>query len=308
MTNYALSYTGINWRARVEMLRADLEQLQNELIETEAQLAERMAIINAFEFELRSKIEPFTRKLQELEAKIKAEFAKLEKEWHEKAGEEYPWQEEGAAASGDYRYHGEDSDAKPQSLDEDETAEMKRLYRDLARRFHPDMAQNQEDREYRTQMMMAINAAYTMGDLDKLRALELEPDLAQQMDNALRDEQLAEVLDREIARVQHRLDEVKRELAQLAHHQSTKLMRRKEQAEAAGRNFYGDMIHEIREKIFQKEMDLEWIMSDEVRAEGMFFESELDDDFMGDELGVDRWKRRMDLYGLWEDDILDDSD
>ena len=305
---HSLTYIGINWRARVEMLRADLELLQNELIEAEAQLAEKMAVINAFEFELRSKIEPFTRKLQELEEKIKAEFAKLEKEWHEKAGEEYPWQEEGAAASGDYRYHAEDTEAKPQSLDEDETAEMKRLYRELARRFHPDMAHDQEDREYRTQMMMAINAAYTVGNLEKLRALVLEPDAVEHMDNALRDEQLAEALEREIARVQRRLDEVKGELAQLAHHQSTRLMKRKRQAEAAGRDFYAELIREIREKIFQKEMDLEWIMSDEVKAEGMFFGDEFDDDLFDDDLTMDRWKRGVGLYGLWDDDILDDSD
>ena len=308
MIENPLIRTGIDWRARIEILRADLELLQNQLIEAEAQLAERMAAINAFEFELRSKLEPYTRQLAALEAKIKEEFARLEREWHEQAGEEYPWQEEGAAASGEYRYHADDSEAEPQLLDEDETAEIKRLYRQLARRFHPDMAQDNADREYRTQLMMAINAAYTVGDLDKLRELALSPDLGQHINNALTDEQLAEALEKEIGRVQKRLQEVKKELAQLAHHRSTTLMRRKQRVEAAGGNFYAEMIRELREKIFQKEMDLEWILSDEVKAEGMFFEDEFDDSFMDTELNLDGWKRRMDLYGLWDDDILDDSD
>ena len=308
MIENSLIHTGIDWRAHIEKLRANLELLQNDLIEAEAQLAERMAAINAFEFELRAKLEPFTRQLEVLEAKIREEFSRLEREWHEQAGEEYPWQEEGAAASGEYRYHAEDLEAKPQVLDEDETAEIKRLYRQLARRFHPDMALDDADREYRTQLMMAINAAYTVGDVDKLRELALSPDLGQHMDNALTDQQLAEALEREIGRVQRRLQEVNEELEQLAHHRSTKLMQRKQKAEAAGRDFYGQMIQEIREKILQKEMDLEWLMSEEAKTEGMFFDDEFDDGLMDDEPSLDRWKRGIGLYGLWDDDILDDSD
>jgi hypothetical protein len=309
MMENSLTHTGINWRARVEELRASLELLQNELIESEAQLAERMAAINAFEFELRRKIGPFTQRLEELEAKIKEEFARLERELHEKAGEEYLW-DEGAAASGEYRYHAESLEAKPQVLDEDETAEIKRLYRQLARRFHPDMALDDADREYRTQMMMAINAAYTVGDLDKLRGLADEPDAVQHMDNALKDEQLAEALEKEVGRVKRRLEEVIKELEQLAHHPSTRLMRRKQRAEAEGRNFYGEMIREIREKIFQKEMDLEWLMSEEVRSEGVYFDGyDFDDELSSmDTWDDDRMWRKVDRRRNYDEDILDDED
>ena len=51
MIENPLTHTGINWRARVEKLRASLELLQNELIEAEARLAERLAAIHTFEFE-----------------------------------------------------------------------------------------------------------------------------------------------------------------------------------------------------------------------------------------------------------------
>jgi hypothetical protein len=284
--------------------------LQNDLIEAEAQLAERMAAINAFEFELRSKLEPFTRQLEALEAKIKQEFARLEREWHEKAGEEYPWQAEGSAASGEYRYHAEKLETKPQELDEDETAEIKRLYRQLARRFHPDMALDDTDREYCTPLMMAINAAYTMGDLDKLRELALSPDLGQHLDNALTDQQLAEALEREIGRVERRLQEVNEELEQLTHHRSAKLMRRKQKVEAAGRNFYAEMIRELREKIFQKEMDLEWLLSEEVQSEGIYFDGfDFDDDLSSMEgWDDDRMWRRYDSRRNYDEDILDDSD
>ena len=310
MIENPLTRTGIDWRTQIETLRASLELLQNELIEAEAQLAERMAAINAFEFELRSKLEPFTRQLEALEAKIKEEFSRLEREWHERAGEEYPWQAEGSATSGEYRYHAESAEGKPQVLDEAETAEIKRLYRQLARRFHPDMALDDADREYRTQLMMTINAAYTIGDLDKLRELGSSPDLARHMDNALTDQQLAEALAREIGRVEHRLQEVNDELAQLAHHRSAKLMRRQQKVEAAGRNFYAEMIRELREQIFQKEMDLEWLLSEEVQSDGFYFDGF---DFNDDLSSMESWDddrvwRRYDPRRNYDEDILDDSD
>jgi hypothetical protein len=48
---------------------------------------------------------------------------------------------------------------------------LKRLYRALARRYHPDLASDEQDRAYRNRVMVLINAAYTEEDLDALQAL-----------------------------------------------------------------------------------------------------------------------------------------
>jgi len=309
MIENPLTHTGINWRARVEALRASLELLQNELVEAEARLAERLAAIHAFEFELRKRIEPFVRQLEALEAKIKEEFRRLEAEWQEKVGEE-KWSFDEAAAAGEYRYHGEDSKEAPQKLDEAQKVEIKQLYRQLARRFHPDMGVDEADRAYRTQMMMAINAAYTAGDIEKLQLLALEPDAAQHLDFVQTDEQLAEGIELEIGRLQRRLEEIIHELGRLDKHHSTRLMRRKKKSEAAGRNFFAELIHELREKIFQKEMDLEWLQSEEVQSEGIYFDGfDFDDDLSGmDAWDDDRIWRRYDSRRNYDEDILDDSD
>jgi hypothetical protein len=310
MIENPLTHTGINWRARVKELRTSLELLQNELVEAEARLAERLAAIHAFEFELRRRIEPFVRQLEALEAKIKQEFRRLEAEWQEKAGEE-KWSFEEAAATGDYRYHDEDSKEAPQKLDEAQKVEIKQLYRQLARRFHPDMGVDQADRVYRTQMMMAINAAYTAGDIDKLQALALEPNAAQHLDFAQTDEQVAEAIELELGRLQRRLEEITQELGRLDKHRSTRLMQRKKKSEAAGRNFFAELIQELREKIFQKEMDLEWLQSEEVQSEGIYFDGfEFDDDLSGMDTWYDDrlWHRFDRRRNYDEDDILDDSE
>jgi len=52
--------------------------------------------------------------------------------------------------------------------------DLKKIYRDLARRYHPDHAQNEDDRQFRTQMMAHINAAYAEKDLSTLSALSGE--------------------------------------------------------------------------------------------------------------------------------------
>jgi hypothetical protein len=52
--------------------------------------------------------------------------------------------------------------------------EMRTLYRGLARRFHPDLAEDDEDLTRRQEMMLQINAAWHDQDLEALRGLEHE--------------------------------------------------------------------------------------------------------------------------------------
>ncbi|GAB4515508.1 MAG: hypothetical protein OHK0046_19190 [Anaerolineae bacterium] len=51
------------------------------------------------------------------------------------------------------------------------SADLKQVYRKLARRYHPDLAQTEDERAQRTALMMTINEAYQRGDLEALLAL-----------------------------------------------------------------------------------------------------------------------------------------
>ncbi len=53
---------------------------------------------------------------------------------------------------------------------------LKRLYRQLARRFHPDLVADPAERTHRTELMARINEAYSARDLATLLMLAEQPD------------------------------------------------------------------------------------------------------------------------------------
>ena len=55
-----------------------------------------------------------------------------------------------------------------------EATEAKRLYIDLAKRLHPDLARDDEDRQRRERIMQRVNEAFRLRDLAGLRAVHLE--------------------------------------------------------------------------------------------------------------------------------------
>ena len=99
---------------------------------------------------------------------------------------------------------------------------LKQLYRRLARRFHPDLVLDETDRAYRTDMMMAINAAYAAGDLDALERLANEPDTISYEPRS--PEELIAALQREVDHCRRRLAEISTEMTTLERHDSSRLI------------------------------------------------------------------------------------
>ncbi len=303
-----LTQTGENWRERVRELQALLDDLRPQLIDAETYLSERLAAISAFEFQVRARLDSLNRRLDALQAEIDELRRELRRyqagllEWDEiappRARDGDAWRiDEGAAASGDFRYHA--GPEKPRPLLESELlAQIKGLYRQLARRFHPDLALNEPDRAYRTDMMMAINAAYAAGDRAELERLAAEPDVISSEPGTL--EELARVLQREVDRCRRRLTEIQAELAQLEGHKSAQLMRRAERAAAEGRDLLAELAADFRRRITQKmvERDVLETQLEEVEREGV----EISIDDLADivyNLGLEQ-AEEGDLFGVEE--------
>lgn len=328
MSNSTLIQVKTKWRETIEQLRSQLETLSNELVNKEAELAERLVAIGAFEFKLRSRIGKLSRKLTALEEEVQQLRRRLERlQWWDDtftfdAHQTDGWSiGSGAAAEGSYRYREKVSELPQVALEADEAAEMKKLYRQLARRFHPDLAVDERDHAYRTQLMMAINTAYAAGDLEKLKSLALEPDAAQHIDETQSGRQIAEGLQREIDRVQRRLSEIQLELHRLSQHQSSKMMQQAEWAAARGRDFFAEKAEQLHAHIAAKMAerdhllaqiesvaeDIEGTAVGDVDLAELIRNVTLEQTYGPDpSVDFDDWiRRRRDPYES-EDDILDD--
>jgi DNA repair exonuclease SbcCD ATPase subunit len=150
MTNPNHSPAKTSCMSKLSKITALLNTLRPRLVEAEAELSERLAAISAFEFKLRSRIARFTDKLDKLDAEIqelKRKVRWLGEGWQTDPENEAAAWAAGKTASeaGDYRYHAAPKEPR-QVLAEEEKASLKQLYRQLARRFHPDMAVDEADR------------------------------------------------------------------------------------------------------------------------------------------------------------------
>jgi hypothetical protein len=90
---------------------------------------------------------------------------------------------------------------------------LQKLYRDAAKRFHPDLAEDDLDRAWRTMMMQTANAAYTAGDIDALQQL-LDEDRSQQLPTVKYSPEI-EVFKDKTKRARVRLAEVLRQQMEL---------------------------------------------------------------------------------------------
>ncbi len=277
--NSELTATGDNWRERIAELQVLLEELRPELIEAEAQLADRLAAISAFEYKVRARLGPLSRRLDELQAEIDTLRRELRRYqagsllWDEEAnpkdsaGEEWRF-EESAASAGDYRYRRQIEAPRPAPGGK-RLVLLKQLYRQLARRFHPDLVLDEADRAYRTDMMMAINAAYAAGDLEALERLANEPDTISCEPRS--PEELIAAFQREVDHCRRRLAEIAAEMAMLENHDSARLMKRVEKAAAVGRDLLTELAADLRLRISEKMVERNVLETqlDEIEKEGV---------------------------------------
>lgn len=254
--NSELTQTEDNWPERIAELQALLEELRPQLIDAEAKLAEQLAAVSTFEYRLRARLDPLYRRLDALQAEIddlRRQMRRYAADWLERNDAESAaetWRfEESAASSGTFRYHAKAEVPLP-VIEGERLVSLKRLYRQLAHRFHPDLAYDEVDRAYRTEMMMAINAAYATGNLEALERLANEPSGAPRTPQTL--EELANALALEVERCCHRLDEIAKELSILGKHQSVLLMEQLERAQAQGRDLLDELEDDLRQRIANK--------------------------------------------------------
>jgi hypothetical protein len=114
--------------------------------------------------------------------------------------------------------------------------ELKSLYGQIAKRVHPDLSLDPEDRKLRQRFMAEANQAYEMGALDRLRRILQEYDGCPEA--VLGEGVCADLvrLIRKITQVKRRLAEIEHELKQLIGSELAKLKAKAEEYDKLGRD------------------------------------------------------------------------
>jgi hypothetical protein len=125
----------------------------------------------------RLQLEEIRRRLVRLRSDPDADPVEVEREVAE---ELYARREEARAEEEATRFEdaGAIPPARPPRREAAIEAEILRVYRELAKRFHPDLALNPEERRQRAETMLTINVAYRERDLVSLQKLLLETERA----------------------------------------------------------------------------------------------------------------------------------
>jgi hypothetical protein len=93
------------------------------------------------------------------------------------------------------------------------TPELRARYREAIRRMHPDLARDEADRAYRTEVTQRLNEAYRQGDAAAVNAILRDFQLAEMPDNA--GKRLILLIRQEYA-LRQRIEAIRAELAELA--------------------------------------------------------------------------------------------
>ncbi|NWJ46052.1 MAG: hypothetical protein HXX08_09260 [Chloroflexi bacterium] len=134
--------------------------------------------------------------------------------------------------------------------------DIKQLYRKAAKLIHPDLADNESEREKRTRLMAEVNRCYAEGNAAGLQQiLEHWQDSAESVPGAVTKAELERIL-RKIAHVKNRIAEIETTLSQLKESEIYTLKLQSEAAKAEGIDLLQVMAEQLSVEIEQARIQL----------------------------------------------------
>lgn len=219
--------------------RAELDVLTQELSELELELATAHAEIADFTRRYHSMIGTRMSTLDILQAELKTRQAAAHPEDHEAERAAQAAQARAGQSQREHqRFADLERDAPPAFAP---SGDIKKLYRKLAQKIHPDRARNDDDRAWRTQLMAEANRAYRAGD-----EVALQEVMSLWQEGAWR-ETLAEVavdssgLTSQLSRLKRRIAEIEGDLNRLFGSKLYELFTATNIARRAGRDLLREM-------------------------------------------------------------------
>ncbi len=249
----------------VKRLRQELDKLRAELAAAEVELNSQLEDVQAFEFRFEAHVGQLLDQLATLESEVNSYLTRIKLMRHQQSfansGPSFDPVEEQFRQT--WHHEPETAVTKPQSAPPASQAQLKKMYRQLARQFHPDLALDEADRQYRTDKMAAINDAYKAQSMVELMALAEEVEAHQNHPQVAQppDQEMVQALQEEIERCRRRLRSLDNELQNLPNRSMVDLALQVKLAQREGRDLLAEMASELERKIARKTAERDMLRS-----------------------------------------------
>jgi len=232
-------------------LEAELEQRQEMVAQMQLELFETRAEIVRFEREMDAVIGGLRHRIDELRGELVETRRRSERraQWGERV--DSPDLHEDVVAQFERRYRRtepSDEPPPPPAAPDDIKQKAKALYRDLAKRFHPDLATDPKEKQWRAQRMAEVNAAYTKADIGRLREMQLVPEWEGKGLEKTRTQILQE-LRVEIRRLDGLIASLRTDIRALTSSETVKLMLDASMARRQGRDLLREMAFDLQAQV-----------------------------------------------------------
>ncbi len=221
----------------------EFDRLSKELAEKELELATLENELSAFERRYTRVVGVLFARLDFLDREIAREQLRLHPE------EKYRQGFQQAEAKAQATQQAVDGNTKPEEPAYKPTEAIKNLYRKVAKTIHPDLAMDEAERRFRTDLMARANAAYKKGDKQALEQILYEWEHRDEMAFSREEAKETDRMERMIAQVKHRIKEIEAKLIELKKSDLHKLMLKVEQAEWEGRDFLAEMAKDLQRQV-----------------------------------------------------------
>jgi hypothetical protein len=237
------------------------------LIEREAELVDLRTEVYAFRLDYDVRVGRKMAELEEVEREINRGQQRISQ--YRTWGSDGPPQTETGEAyvpvEEQYRRFWQQPETPPpprpaEPVDAATEARVKKLYRQLCRRFHPDLVQDLAEQAWRTEMMTAINAAYAARSLVELQALAERPDRSPSIEIVADEQRLAALHDK-LQQIQQRLGEVEQETRELMNGSEVELSLNVKLAWRHGRDLLAEMAADVEEQLARKRVELDLMLA-----------------------------------------------
>ncbi len=244
-------------REQQEKWQVEFDAAREALVTAEAELAAYQAEVNAFRMHCRLKLDDLVDELLALNGEKQNCLTRLRLLRQEQEAEAMMDEADPLRPLPDDFFTDEpDPDLLlPTDVPRDKAAE-KRLYRELARRFHPDLVNTAVARDYATMMMTAVNNAYEKHDIQALYDLagELEPEAMAELEGI--ETPAIRKLRQQVMQVQRRLRKVKRQMKLLHRENTARLYHRAQRLEEQGDNWWDIVRRELEAAIERRQQEI----------------------------------------------------